>query len=168
MKLEGKKYRVELLKTESGIAVVGGFFGEVQLAYNELFRLRVKNVTTGEERLLTSLDGWGRVDVSENSDEALFFFSSAEACDGITVTVSACADEDGVSFGGGVENHNAEWSAMDLSYPTPLVFGDALDLFVPAENGLEIKNASNAEEFKKYIHGTVIPYPSRRMPLLLV
>ena len=102
MKLEGKKYRVELLKTESGIAVVGGFFGEVQLAYNELFRLRVKNVTTGEERLLTSLDGWGRVDVSENGDEALFVFSSAEACDGITVTVSACADEDGVSFGGGV------------------------------------------------------------------
>lgn len=165
MKLEGKKYRVELLKTESGIAVVGGFFGEVQLAYNELFRLRVKNVTTGEKRLLTSLDGWGRVDVSENGDETLFVFSSAEACDGITVTVSACADEDGVSFGGGVENHNAEWSAMELSYPTPLVFGDTLDLFVPAENGLEIKNASNAEEFKKYIHGTVIPYPSRRMSM---
>lgn len=165
MNFEGRNYRLALSKTESGIAITDGFFGEVQIARGELFKLRMKHAETGEERILTSMDGWEHVDVSEKGDETLFVFSRAAACENIAVTISAAPDEDGISFGGGIQNDNAEWSAMELSYPTPLVSGDALDLFVPAENGLVIKKATDAAEFNKYIHGTVIPYPSRRMSM---
>ena len=165
MKFEGRNYRVDLLETEGGIAIVGGFFGQVRIAYSELFKLLVKHVETGEVRVLTSLDGWRSVDVSEESGTTKFVFSSADACEAVTVTITATPDEEGISFGGGIQNDNAVWSAMELTYPTPTVFGDTLDLFVPAENGLVIKNATSNEEFKKYIHGTVIPYPSRRMSM---
>ena len=52
MKFEGRNYRVDLLATEGGIAVVGGFFGQVRIAYGEIFKLRMKHVETGEARIL--------------------------------------------------------------------------------------------------------------------
>ena len=162
MNFKGKNYQLTFSKTENGIAIAGGFFGEIQIAQNELFKLRVKHVKTGEEAILTSLDGWGNIQISEKENEIQFTLSRASACEGLEVTINASADEDGVSFGGGIQNDNAEWSVMELSYPTPLVFGNELDLFVPAENGLVVKNATDEESFKKYIHGTVLPYPSRR------
>lgn len=165
MKFEGRNYRVDLLATEGGLAIVGGFFGQVRIAYGELFKLRMKHVETGEARILTSLDGWKTVEVCEENGTTKFVFSSADACEAITVTITATPDEEGVSFGGGIQNDNDAWSAMELTYPTPIVFGDTLDLFVPAENGLVVKNATNNEDFKKYVHGTVIPYPSRRMSM---
>ena len=58
MKFEGKNYRVDLLSTDGGLAIVGGFFGEVQIAYGELFKLRLKHAETGEVINLTSLEGW--------------------------------------------------------------------------------------------------------------
>lgn len=165
MNFEGRNYRLALSKTESGIAITGGLFGEVQIAHGELFKLRMKHVETGEEIILTSMDGWEGIDVSEKGDKTLFVFSRATACENVIVTINASADKDGISFGGGIQNDNETWSAMELTYPTPTVFGDTLDLFVPAENGLVVKNATNNEDFKKYVHGTVIPYPSRRMSM---
>ena len=162
MKFEAKNYQLTFSRTENGIAIAGGFFGEIQIAESELFKLRVKHVKTGEEVTLTSLDGWGSIQVSENENETQFIFSHAATHENLAVTINASADEEGISFGGGIQNDNEEWSAMELSYPTPLVCGDELDLFVPAENGLVIKNATDEESFKKYIHGTVLPYPSRR------
>ena len=85
MKFEGRNYRVELLNTESGIAIVGGHFGEVRIAYGELFKLRMKHVETGEVRILTSLDGWQSVSVSER-DGAKSDISS----NNVTVTFVYC------------------------------------------------------------------------------
>ena len=76
MKFEGQNYRVELLATESGIAIVGGHFGQARIAYGELFKLRMKQVETGEERILTSLDDWKAIDVCEENGTTKFVTNS--------------------------------------------------------------------------------------------
>ena len=89
MKFEGQNYRVELLATESGIAIVGGHFGQARIAYGELFKLRMKHVETGEVRILTSLDGWRSVDVRKENETTKFVFSTADACER-TSTSTTC------------------------------------------------------------------------------
>lgn len=163
MKIKGQDWYLELdVKGGGGMAIVGGCFGQARLAEHELFSLRMKKVESGEELILTSEAGWGFVDCAEQDNTYTFSFSDCEKCPEVSVTLTAACDGDGISWSGEVKNQNGQWSAMDLTYPMPLVEGKDMDLFVPTEGGQVVKNAADPETFAEQLQEKKIPYPSRR------
>ncbi len=163
MKLKGQDWYLELkISHGEGMAIACGCFGQAKLAEHEIFKLRMKNTENGEEIFLTSDKDWGSVECGEKNDRYAFSFSASRRCPSVSVLITAVCDEAGISWGGEVKNENEKWSAMEITYPMPLVEGKDMDLFVPAEGGQVVKNVADPQIFAEQLQEKIIPYPSRR------
>ena len=162
MKLKGQDWCLELKMNDGGMVIADGYFGQAKLAEHEIFKLRMKKVENGEELFLSSDKDWGCVTCSDEDGRYELSFSSCELCPDLSVVVTAVCDDEGISWGGEVKNENEQWSAMELTYPMPLVEGKDMSLFVPEEGGQVVKNAAQPEIFAEQLQEKKIPYPSRR------
>ena len=152
----GEHYHIRLAKEAHGLSISGGNFGEVQLMPSALFHLRLKHLPTGESIHLSSQEGWDQVKAVERPTWVEFSFS-CEKYPNLIVFVKATAARDGLCWSGEVINDNTNLSVMELSYPTPIVTGEALNYFMPEHSGRVFEDATHQEFFReqRYPNGRI-------------
>ena len=162
MIFKGTNWQTELYTDAKSAYIAGGYFGEAKIAPSDVFRLRMKNVENGEVKYLGSRENFLSLDVVQDDNCVTLNFSNCEACPDITVTIKAVYDNEGISWSGGIQNRSSLWSAMELSYPTPLIIADGMDFFLPAESGQVVKNVGDKSIFDLHVEEKLIGYPSRK------
>lgn len=162
IQIKGNDWLVEVESTVEGIYVKSGFFGQVRLEPSEIFTLRLKDCNRDRELRLTSRSAFGSVKTEQSDGKIDFYFSQYPEVPDVSVTITASYDETGISWTGDVQNHNQNWSAMELSYPTPILMAKDRDFFEPAESGQVIHNIGNDGVFAAEVPEKIMTYPSRK------
>lgn len=162
MILKGTSWQVELHIDRKSAYIVDGHFGQAKLAQSDIFRLRMKNIENGEVRYLGSQEDFSVLEAEQSDGRVVLTFSSCEDCADVTVYVFAIYDDRGISWSCSIQNQNPVWSAMELTYPMPLITAEGMNLFLPAESGQVVENAGDKSVFDLYVEEKLIGYPSRK------
>ena len=141
--ISGKNYRVKLEYDEHSLCVAGGSFGEISLAENHLFEIRLKNVNDGACKKITSRNAWSKLDVLEYDKGLKLTFSEPDEIKNIAILLNAEYSEAGVLWQTEVINKNPEYSVMDITYPTPKTASDKFSLFLPDGCGIVVADAQD-------------------------
>ena len=148
--LSGKNFLLNIEVSKNSAAIKSGFFGEVKMLEKSVFRMRVKHLLNDESVILDSLSNWENVSAEKSDSSYIFTFTNPESISGITVSVTAEQDDEGISWSVDVKNHNINYSVMEADYPTPEMTGEYLDYFVPLKSGVVISDATNkVSEFER-------------------
>lgn len=142
LKLNGKNFEVDIDMTEHSGRICGGSFGEVKLLSSPLFEMRVKNLSVGGSRQISSFSRWEQVSVSKKFDNFDICFKNPEGLKDIAVNMTAKLSDFCIRWSVEVVNNNAEHSVMEATYPTPQMTAEYLDYFVPLKAGVVIPDAT--------------------------
>ncbi len=144
IRIQKPSYSLAFRVTEHGATILSGDFAGVSLLETSLFNLYITDVTENKSMLVKTLDGWEKVSCRQFGDSYKFYFRNPEGVGDLMVIYTANCDDTGVSWECEVVN-DADFITVDeITYPTPRVSGDPLDLFLPDQSGRHIENVGNA------------------------
>jgi len=126
--------------SDRSIRIHEGQFGEMEIASGALFSSSVR----GPDGASVSADStvkWDSVSVTYGEDTVVITLSTPNEVEGITVEVTGDADEKGISWHTKVKNESSTHTVMNISYPTPAMKSDEINVFLPERSGRVIENA---------------------------
>ncbi|MBQ3553139.1 MAG: hypothetical protein IJA08_00430 [Clostridia bacterium] len=150
--LKMSNYEINVRTDSDGAVIESGNFGEVRLLSEPIFRMRIKNIATGESKHISSESGWGKVRATKRASVTEFCFLTPEKMNDIGVFVEARKLSDGVKWSIEVINNNSDFSVMELTYPTPKMTGEKLDYFIPYWCGRVFDDATNKDFYQDGIY----------------
>ena len=153
-KISGNDFFVDIQINEDGANISAGRFGDMSLLSSPVFEMRLKKLENGENILLSSDSGWGRVEFKENEDCRELIFDNPCGISDITVFVNANVYEHGIYWTEQVVCDSNEYSVMEITYPTPKIHAQYFNLFVPQNSGFVVEDAG------KQTFGEESYYPS--------
>lgn len=145
--LEKPFWSLDISVTDGGICFEGGHFRELSVLRSPVFKLCLENLDH-ESFTLDSASDWSAVRCVHDDTQLQFWLSGCALYGDITVAVTGKPDEKGISWYMEVINHSDTYSVTEISYPTPLLKGEPLHLFVPDCCGRAIMHAGE-RGFKK-------------------
>ncbi len=128
-------YALDLEVNETSAKVVGGRFHDVNLIEGELFSAILECPSTGEEKRVTSLSAWNKVDCRVMGNTYALSFSEPEGCADIVFLYTAVCDDKGIDWHCEIINDSPVWSVGLATYPTVKVAAEPLEIFTPEDSG---------------------------------
>ena len=138
--MTAKSWTLTLNYSDSAIRFSDGKFGDMDIASGAVFTATVRSDTGGSVSA-DSTAKWGAVNVAYGEDTVVITLSNPNGVEGITVEVTGDADEKGISWYTKVTNESATHTVVNISYPTPSMRGDEINVFLPERSGRVIENA---------------------------
>ncbi len=121
--------------------ISSGRVGEISLLSSPLFKAEIKNLTTGEKQILSSLNEWENIKVEKKNSKTIFNFTSD---DNLTFIVTLENKNDRLEWQVEVINNSSTLSVMGVNFPTPIVTGDNFSCLIPSQSGMLIEDGKNA------------------------
>ncbi len=146
-------YAIVIEANQHAAWIRSGCFGSLTLEESPVCTLRLENLPSGEQTVVTSGSHWGKVRVRQYGDTLKLTLEEPEGIADIAVFVTATADENGIDWQVSLWNHNPAVSVTEAAYPTAQVSGDRIDLFVPENAGRHVQDVG-----KRPFHST-LAYP---------
>ena len=138
MSAEG--WELSMTYSNSGIRFNDGKFGDMAVVGAELFTMTIRD-SEGISKTVTSSSRLSGVTVTYGSDEVVITMSDVGGVEGLTVELTGQGDAKGISWYGKVINESSVCTVMDITYPTPDMKGDVINVFLPERSGRLIENA---------------------------
>ena len=138
--MTAEAWSLSLGYSESGVRFAEGRFGDMTVSAGSVFSLSLRD-TQGKYINLTSAAKWATVEVSYDSDTVTIRLSDPSNITGIAVELTGQTDERGISWSSKVVNESETYTVMDMTYPTPEMKGDVINVFLPERSGRMIQNA---------------------------
>ncbi len=138
--LEKSFWSLSVSVAEDGVSFAGGRFGELSVLPSPVFHLKLED-RAGNEVTLDSATGWNRVRYIHDDSSVKFWLTNPGQYGDVTVVVTGRADEKGLSWYTDVINESDSYSVTEMTYPTPVMRGDTLHLFIPDCCGRVIRHA---------------------------
>jgi hypothetical protein len=151
-------WTLEIAVSDQGISFDGGCFRGLTVLPSPVFCLHAEG-RGGSRVTLDSCAQWRSVRCEQEEDAIRLRLSEPASCGDISVSICGSPDETGISWSLEVDNHSAEYSVTAISYPTPILRGEPLHVFVPDGCGRAIMEAGQ--------HGFDLcdDYPGHRMSM---
>ncbi|MBR5444811.1 MAG: hypothetical protein IKV57_01730 [Clostridia bacterium] len=129
IKIEKQFWSLYISAGDDGISFENGHFGELAVLPSPVFRMKLENCPGTPE--IDSASGWGSVRFVQDDAMLKFWLGSHVSGGDITVVITGYPDEKGISWYTDVINDSAVLSVAEITYPTPLLHGEPLHLFIP-------------------------------------
>lgn len=138
--------------SEDGAKICDGSFGQFALIQSSLFTMKLKDLN-GRFYTFDSSQGWKKVCAESEKDSIRITFYDYKNFSKICVELVGKADENGISWHTNVINNSTEFAAEYITYTTPAIKGEEINLFAPDRSGRAIMNVG-VNGFDSYY-----PYP---------
>jgi len=156
--LHKASWSLALSATDDGISFTDGRFGELAVCPSPVFHLTLED-TSGNTFSVDSASGWNKVRCTHDETSVKFWMSKPGQYGDITVVITGLADENGISWYTDVINESGRYSVAEITYPTPVITGKTLHLFLPDCCGRAILNAGKNGFYGSYM------YPGHNMSM---
>lgn len=138
--LSRNAWSLTIAANRNGISFESGHFGELTVLPSPVFHLTLEDAS-GSSVSLDSSSGWRTVRCVHNDTSVKFWLASPGPCGDLTVVLTGRADDSGISWYTEVINESDTCSVAEITYPTPVMTGEILHLFLPDRCGRAILNA---------------------------
>lgn len=141
-RLGAENFFAEILLGEHSASISGGNMGSFDVLPSVLFEAQIKRFS-GETEKISSLSTWERVSTRECESDTEILFCGYERVPELSVILSVREERQALVWRVRVLNNSAQWSVMNITYPTPVLKKSEFDLFIPRLGGRTVCDAGN-------------------------